>query len=300
MLIQREHQKFGPYWKLQRVAYKVNKELRSELSLNEDNSHSLVRISHGVNKLFTNLNDNELETSEVQFEEHAIRLNVLAFACRKKAKAKPQRREFVNPTRIIPIGERIWTDVEPEEYSLSDYDISKKVIRLHRDAQQVLREEDGAVHFWRKKENFQKHFPHCLHWSIEMWKTTIAGGGGNKKTYQYCIDSSREMLYFRGLQVHLGRSLDDPSLQYNVVIPSNFFQYIHHVGCASKLHSITDSGLIPGGRNLSKRQTVFFLLVDPMDKNLENFETINLEAPCLAQCMHTAWKNIRILCIGST
>ena len=59
---------FGPYWKLQRVAYKVNKELRSELSLNEDNSHSLVRISHVVNKLVTYLND-ELETLEVQIEE---------------------------------------------------------------------------------------------------------------------------------------------------------------------------------------------------------------------------------------
>ena len=38
------------------------------MSMNKDNSHSWVRISHGLNKLVTNLNNNEQETSEVQFE----------------------------------------------------------------------------------------------------------------------------------------------------------------------------------------------------------------------------------------
>ena len=56
------------------------------LSLSEDNSHSWVRISHGLNKLVTNLNDNEQETSEVQFEEYALRLNASDFASRSKAK----------------------------------------------------------------------------------------------------------------------------------------------------------------------------------------------------------------------
>ena len=60
-------------------------------SLNKDNSHSWVRISHGLNKLVTNLNTNEQETSDAQFEEYALRLNASDFACRSKAKAKPQR-----------------------------------------------------------------------------------------------------------------------------------------------------------------------------------------------------------------
>ena len=60
--------KLGPYWKLQPVACKVNMELISEICLkSKDNSHSWVRISHGLNKLVTNLNNNEQETSEVQF-----------------------------------------------------------------------------------------------------------------------------------------------------------------------------------------------------------------------------------------
>ena len=38
------------------------------------------------------------------------------------------------------------------------------------------------------------------------------------------------------------------------------------------------------------RQTVFFLPVDPMDKNHEDPDTIDLNAPRLAQYMHKAWK----------
>ena len=72
-------------------------------------------------------------------------------------------------------------------------------------------------------------------------------------------------MYLRALQGHSGCSLIDPTLQDNVIIQSNFFQNIYHVGCAIKLHSIINSGLIPGGQNLSYRQTVFFLPVDPMD-----------------------------------
>ena len=94
----------------------------------------------------------------------------------------------------------------------------------------------------------------------------MAGGVGNKKRYQYCIDSSGTNLYLRALQGHSGRNLIDPTLQDNVLIPNNLFQYIYYVGCAINLHSIINSGLIPGGQILNNRQTVFFLPVDPMDK----------------------------------
>ena len=41
---------------------------------------------------------------------------------------------------------------------------------------------------------------------------------------------------------------------------------------------------------MSKRQTVFFLPVDPMDKNHKDPDTIDLEAPRLLQYMHKALK----------
>ena len=97
-------------------------------------------------------------------------------------------------------------------------------------------------------------------------------------------------MYLRALQGHSGRNLIDPSLQAYVVIPDGFFKYIYHVGCAINLHSIISSGLIPGGQSSSNRQTVFFLLVDPMDKEHKDPDTIDMESPRLALYMHKTWK----------
>ena len=234
--------------------------------------------------------NNEQETSEMQCDEYALQLNESGFACRSKAKTKPQRRDSASSsTRIFPIGERTWTDVEPQKYSLSDYPVSKKLITMLRHGH-LPREDDGAIEFWRIKDYLQKYFVYCHHWSDEKWKSSMAGGGGNKRIYQYCSDSSGIILHLRALQGHSGRSLTDPSLQDNVVIPDGFFKYIDHVGCAINLHSIINSGLIPGGHNLSNRQTVFFLPVDPMDKEHKDPDTIDLSVPRLAQYMHKAWK----------
>ena len=213
-------------------------------------------------------------------------------ACRAKAKAKPQRRELAGCSpRIVPIGRRTWTDIEPGKFSFSDYEVSKKVLYLLRHSQHVHREEDGAVHFWRIKENLQNQFPHTPHWSDRKWRVCLAGGGGgNKRRFQYCTDSSGTIVYFRALQGHSGRNLIDPSLQDNMVIQSNFFQYIHHIGCAFNLHSIINSGLIPGGQNSSKIQTVFFLSIDPRDKEHKDLEKIDLSVPRHAQYLHNSWK----------
>ena len=118
----------------------------------------------------------------------------------------------------------------------------------------------------------------------------MAGGGGNKERFQYCTDASGTIVYFRALQGHSGRNLFDPSLQDNVIIHSNFFQYIYHVGCAINLHSIISSGFIPGGQSLSIKQTVVFLLVDPMDKNHKDPDVTDLTVPRHAQYLHKAWK----------
>ena len=202
-------------------------------TVNKDNSHSW----DGLNKLVTNLNnkdqdDNEQETSEMQFEEYALKLNASDFASRSKARGKPQRRNSVSSsTRTFTIGERTWTDIEPQKYSLSDFPVSKKLINLLRHGS-LLRENDGAIEFWRIKDHPQDHFVFCYEWSDEKWKSSMAGGGGNKKIFQYCTDSSRDILYLRAVQGHSGRNLIDPSSHDNVLIPDDFFEYNYHVGCA--------------------------------------------------------------------
>ena len=206
-----------------------------------------------------------------------------------KAKAKPQRRELAGSSpRTILTERRTWTDVEPGKYSLSDYEVSKKVIHLLRHSQHVHREGDGAVQFWRIKENLQTYFLYCPRWSDSKWKKSMAGGGGNKKRYQYCTHSSGTI---NCVSPSSSRSFRiDPTLQDNVILQSNFFQYISHVGCAINLHSIINSGLISGGQILSNRQTVFFLPVDPMDNNHKDPDTIDLSVPRHAQYTHKAWK----------
>ena len=74
------------------------------------------------------------------------------------------------------------------------------------------------------------------------------------------------------------------------MIPSNFFQYIYHIGCAFNLHFIINSGLILGGQSLRKRQTVFFLPVDLRDISHNDPDEIDLNVPRRAQCLHNAWK----------
>ena len=235
--------------------------------------------------------DNEQETSEMNFEEFALKTNVLAFASRSKAKARPRRRSSAClSARTLPIGERKWTDVEPEDYSPVAYPVSKQLSTPLRHGH-LPREDDGVIEFWRLKDYLRNEFEHSQHWSDEMWKSRVAGGGGNKKRFQYCAGpSGQEVLYLRALQSHSGRNLLDPTLQVNVLIPNDFLEYVYHIGCAINVHSIMNSGLIPGGQNLSKRQTVFFTSVDPMNKEHKDPSNIDLEAPRLAWYKQKKWK----------
>ena len=114
--------------------------------------------------------------------------------------------------------------------------------------------------------------------------------GGSKRRYQYCSDHLGTIVYLRALQGHSGSNLIDPKLQDNVLIGTGIFPCIYHVGCTFNLHSIINSGLIPGGQNLSRRQTVFFLLVDPRNESHRDPERIDFSVPRLARYMHSAWK----------
>ena len=75
-----------------------------------------------------------------------------------------------------------------------------------------------------------------------------------------------------------------------MVIESGIFHYIYHIECAFNLHSIINSGLIPGGQDLSRRQTVLFLPIDPRDKDHEDPEYIDFSVPRRAKYVHSAWK----------
>ena len=124
-------------------------EIRIE-SVNKDNSHSWVRISHGMNKLVTDLidkeyDDNEQKTSETKSEEFALKMEVFTFASRSQGKAKPRRpTSACSSTRTVPIRERILIDIEPGTYSNIAYSVSKRLTTLLRQGH-LLRERSQEV-----------------------------------------------------------------------------------------------------------------------------------------------------------
>ena len=75
-----------------------------------------------------------------------------------------------------------------------------------------------------------------------------------------------------------------------MVIGTGIFPYVYHIGCAFNLHSIINNGLIPGGQDLSRRQTVFFLPTDPRDETHKDPEHIDFSVPRPARHVHSAWK----------
>ena len=168
----RGNTKIGPVLTTSYLQGKYGVEIRNE-DVNKDNSHSSVRISHGLKKLVTHLidkenDDNEQETSKTKSEEFALKTNVLAFASRSKAKAKPRRSTSAwSSTRTVPIGERTWTDVEPEDYSAIAYPVSKQLSTLLRHGH-LLREDDGAIKFWRLKEYLRNDLVQSQHCSDEI------------------------------------------------------------------------------------------------------------------------------------
>ena len=255
-------------------------------SLRKDNSQSWVRISHGSNKFVIDSNNKRHKKSWRSAWKTSVTTEGFRSPIKSKSKTAKERTCWLFTEHHSDEWKKVdwyWTR---KIFSLSAYEISKKVIHLLRHSQTVQREEDGAVQFWRIKNYLQNQFPQTQYWSDDRWKACLAAGGGAKKRYQYCSDNSGTILYLRALQGHSGHNLIDPSLQDNVVIQNGFFQHIYHIGCAFNLHSIINNGLIPGGQNSSKRQTVFFLST----KGHKDPENIDLNVPRRAQYLHSAWK----------
>ena len=268
--------------------FKYGIEIRIK-SVNQDDSHSWVRISNGtVKNVIDSIEDNTEIPADPQ-EEQIPQTSMSVVAARSKAKAKPQPRELAETTATIPIHQRRWIDKEPPKQDLDSYDLSKKVINLLRHNQTLQREEDGAIEFCKIKFHLRNHHSQIQNWSDDRWKACLAAGGGSKRRYQYCSDNLGTIIY-RALQGHSGSNLIDPTLQDNVLIGTGIFPYIYHVGCTFNLHSTTNNGLVPGGQNLSRRQTVFFLPVDPRDESHKDPEYIDFSAPRLARYLHSAWK----------
>ena len=150
----------------------------------------------------------------------------------------------------------------------------------------------GAFEFWRLKDDLRNKFEYSQNWSGDVWKSKMQGGGGNKKRFQYCTDSSgQEILYLRALQGHSGRNPIDPTLQDNVVILDSFFEYIYHIWMCGQF-TLYHKFRIDSGRTKFKQGTTDSILygVNPMDKDHTDPHELHLTKPRLASYKQKKWK----------
>ena len=267
--------------------FKFGVEVRIQ-SMKEDNSHSWVIISYGTVRYVNNYIKYNTHLASPQKEE-AVPASSEVVAARSKAKAKPQPRESTGTT-TIPLSERVWIDIVPSKQDLDSHNLSKIVINLLRHNQKVHREEDGAVQFYKIKFHLRDYSLPIQNWSDNRWLACLAAGGGPKRRYQYCSDSLVSIIYLRALQGHSGDSIIDLGMQDHVLITPGIFPYIYHAGSNFNISSILSNGLIPGGQELSTRQSVFFLPVDPRDENHRDPETIDYSVSRRARYMQNNWK----------
>ena len=82
--------------------------------MNQDDSHSCVRISYGTVKYVNDSIEDNTENLADSQEEESVQTSSSVVAGRSKAKAKPQPRESIGMT-TFPSRERKWIDIEPSK-----------------------------------------------------------------------------------------------------------------------------------------------------------------------------------------
>ena len=268
--------------------FKFGVEVRIQ-SVKEDNSQSWVRISFGTIRYVNNYVKYNTHNFASSYEETAESTSSEVIAARSKAKAKPQPRES-SGTTTLSLSERVWIDIVPSRQDNESHKVSKRVINILRHNQSVDREPDGAVQFYKIKFLVKEHTLSTQHWSDNRWLACLAAGGGPKRRYQYCPDYLGSIIYLRALQGHSGDSIIDLEMQDHVLIAPGIFPSVYHVGSNFNIPSILSNGLIPGGLELSGRQSVFFLPIDPRDEDHQDPENIDYSVPRRARYMQNSWK----------
>ena len=260
--------KLDPCWKSRPVTSKVNfgVEIRIE-STNKDNSHSWVRLSHGLNKLVTDLSknkendNNEQETSRCSSK--ILRWKRMYLLLRADQRRKQTKKTchylliYKNCTYSWKNMDWYWTrswirSSVPSGKKTKHSSSARRITSRRRWSDRILETERWSSEqiwalsilvWWYVEEQDgrrrrQQEKISILCWSVRT-RNSLPPSSSKSFTTQYhwsfitgqCTNSEQF------LRVHL-----------------------------SNLHSIINSGLIAGGQNSSrKRQTVFFTAVNPMN-----------------------------------
>ena len=223
----------------------------------------------------------------MQFKEYALKLNASDFASRSKAKAKPLKRDSASSsTRTFPIGERTWTrkifalrfsSVEETAPSSSSWKPSSR----QRWSDWILENKTSS------SESF-----YVL--SSSVWRKVEEQHGRRRRTKEKI---SVLFWFFRKNSV-------PPSSWRSFRMQSHWSYFTRQCHCSGRFLQVHllcrmcnqftfhHQFRIDTGRPnfwATDRQ-YFFWPVDHMDKEHKDPDTIDLEAPRLAQHMYKAWK----------
>ena len=250
-------------------------------SVNKGNSHSWVRISHGLNKLVTDLidkkyDDNEQETSETK-------TGVFAFASRSKVKAKPRRPSTsCSSSRTVHILEWKWTDIEPRAQSDQAYPVAKR-LNTFFDTENYFEKKMVRSNSGDWKMIFGKNLS-ILNVGLMHVRARWQEAEATRKDFNTVLTRQDNKCFtselFKVIQDAIPLILHHTTMCWFRTISSSTY---YQIGCAVSLHSITNSGLIAGGQNSSReRQTVFFTVVNPMNEKHKDPQELDLTKPRLA------------------
>ena len=162
------------------------------------------------------------------------------------------------------------------------------MISFLRHNQTVQQEKDGAIEVYRIKFYLQSHFQKYRIELMIVGKLVRQQEEVQKENISIALIIQEES--FTSELFKDTRETILLILCYNVVIGSGIFHDIYHIGCAFNLHSTINNGLIPGGQDLSRKQTVFFLPIDPRETDHKDPEQIDFSVPRRARYVHSAWK----------
>ena len=255
--------KLNPCWKSQPVGYlqgKYGVGIGNELQT--DNSHSRFRISHGLNKLVTDLidkeyDDDEQENSETKTELFALKTEVFVYASRSKDKAKPSRpTSTCSSTRAVPIPWKnmdwywtrssIWSSV-PSRKKTEHSSSARRNASRRRWCDRILETER-----WSSEQSWALSI--FVWWNVE--EQDDRRREATRKDFNIVlIHQDKKFFTHPTLQGHSGGNPIEPTHQDNVLISNNFFEYIYHIGCAVSLDKIQ-----------AGKDTVFFTAVNQDDR----------------------------------
>ena len=159
-----------------------------------------------------------------------------------------------------------------EVSTTSCFKVSRKMIRLHRHDSSALR-EDEAVEFIILAPIFRSESTSSQHWSIRAWLNYLQKRGVLKKKFQCRVDpySADTILFLRAIQGHFGvkqililhcrttccHRATSPSTCTTLKLPYD-------------MHSISQSGLNPGGNDVKKGSCVFFMAESNVHRSLSS------------------------------